>query len=214
MKNQISTADTVNGVRPAQQARSKKRRDDLLDAGLGLLRQKSLDELTIQEIAKSCDSSVGAFYSRFTNKEGFFKALQSREVEKTRVRFRGGLSGEVMRPLTPRQRVQQFVETVVREVRNMQGILYASLKHESVQPDSWTPHHSSSVILAELAVQWLCKESEQPVSEEKVKIAAQLIFGVLVDAMLHRPGPIQLEDPELTVELGIMMSRYLLIPDD
>lgn len=214
MKNQTSTADTVNGIRPAQQARSKKRRDDLLDAGLNLLQQKSLDELTIQEIAKSCDSSVGAFYSRFTNKEGFFKALQNREVEKTRVRFRSGLSEDVMRPLSPRQRVQQFVDTVVGEVRNMQGILYASLKHENDQPDSWTPHQSSSIILAELAVQWLCKETDQPVPEDKVKIAAQLIFGVLVNAMLHRPGPLQLEDPDMTVELGLMMSRYLSIPDD
>ena len=62
-------------VLPAKQARSRKTRDALVRAGRNLCEIKDFDELSVAEIAAEAGCSVGSFYSRFSDKDGFFRAL-------------------------------------------------------------------------------------------------------------------------------------------
>ena len=56
-------------VRPPQQARSQLTLSRILDATEAILAEKSWEDAGVAEIARRAGSSVGAFYSRFRDKD-------------------------------------------------------------------------------------------------------------------------------------------------
>jgi len=77
VKNQAKAqaVENTQGVRPAMQARSLKKRHDLLKAGRKLLHTRVLEEISIKDICSEASCTVGSFYSRFEDKESYFDAL-------------------------------------------------------------------------------------------------------------------------------------------
>ena len=63
------------GVTPSRQKRSRETTAALLKAGADMLKGRSLDELSIEDLCAEVDATVGAFYSRFDSKEVYFGAL-------------------------------------------------------------------------------------------------------------------------------------------
>src|SRR5215469_12743219 len=66
---------------PAKQDRSRKTRDALMAATWELLQAQPWQGISINEIVKTAASSVGAFYSRFTDKEALLEALAAEWLE-------------------------------------------------------------------------------------------------------------------------------------
>jgi AcrR family transcriptional regulator len=73
----MSTPATVKapGVKAASQARSRATRDALIEALERLLRDRPLDKISIQELAKEAGCAVGSVYRRFDNKDAFLPVL-------------------------------------------------------------------------------------------------------------------------------------------
>src|SRR5262249_9156472 len=71
-------------LRPPVQARSQATLDRLVRAAEGLLAEKRFDEATVAEIARRADSSVGAFYARFPDKEAFLDHFDERFFQNAR----------------------------------------------------------------------------------------------------------------------------------
>ena len=59
-----------------KQARSRARRQALIEHGATLLETADLDELSVAEITGALGYSTGSFYSYFADKEAFFVAVQ------------------------------------------------------------------------------------------------------------------------------------------
>ena len=72
---------SLRWVRPPQQARSQQTLDRLLDAAEALAAEKGFDDTTVAEVARRAGSSVGAFYTRFKDKDGLLHALYDRYYE-------------------------------------------------------------------------------------------------------------------------------------
>jgi len=53
----------------------------LLDAAEALLDEQGLEKITVAEVARRADSSVGAFYTRFADKEGLVRLVLERFTE-------------------------------------------------------------------------------------------------------------------------------------
>lgn len=101
-----SPSPALEWVRPPQQARSRATLDRLLDAAESMLSEKSWEECSVTEIARRAGSSVGAFYSRFPDKDGLLHALHERFVSEAfatvdaalhPVRWEGATIGEIMK---------------------------------------------------------------------------------------------------------------------
>lgn len=93
-------------VRPPRQARSRATLDRLLDAAESMLAEKTWEECSVTEIARRAGSSVGAFYSRFPDKDGLLHALHERFVSEAfatvdaaldPARWNGATIGEIMK---------------------------------------------------------------------------------------------------------------------
>ena len=65
-------------VRPPRQARSQETLERILDAAEALVTEKGFEDSPVAEIVARADSSVGAFYARFHDKEGLLHALYER----------------------------------------------------------------------------------------------------------------------------------------
>ena len=65
------------GILPTQQRRSQETTVALLEAAAAMLRERSLDELSIEDLCKRVGVTIGAFYGRFESKDAFFSALMS-----------------------------------------------------------------------------------------------------------------------------------------
>src|SRR5215471_17473014 len=68
-------------VRPPQQARSQLTLSRILDAAEAILGEKSWEDASVAEIARRAGSSVGAFYTRFPDKDSLLAALHQRFIE-------------------------------------------------------------------------------------------------------------------------------------
>lgn len=70
-----SAALAAPGVKAASQARSRATRDALIDALERLLRDRPLERISIQELAKEAGCAVGSVYRRFDNKDAFLPVV-------------------------------------------------------------------------------------------------------------------------------------------
>src|SRR5258707_6232305 len=70
------------GILPTLQRRSQETTVALLEAAAVMLRERSLDELSIEDLCKRVGVTIGAFYGRFEGKDAFFSALMSLAASK------------------------------------------------------------------------------------------------------------------------------------
>jgi AcrR family transcriptional regulator len=78
----LDSLDDIDGVLPANQARSRQARDRLLQAGDKVFAKLGYDAAHVSDIAQAAECSVGSFYRRFRDKDAFFKALHHRFTER------------------------------------------------------------------------------------------------------------------------------------
>lgn len=65
-------------IQQPQQARSRKTMNQILNAAAKILEIKNFQDLTIAEVVQQANTSVGAFYGRFKDKEALLQALDER----------------------------------------------------------------------------------------------------------------------------------------
>ncbi len=65
-------------VRPPLQARSAQTLERLLDAAEGIVSERGVEAVTVAEVVKRAESSVGAFYARFGDKEKLLRCVIER----------------------------------------------------------------------------------------------------------------------------------------
>src|SRR5688572_27091468 len=65
-------------LRPPKQARSQRTLERLLVAAEALLAERAWDEIGVAELSKAAGTSVGAFYTRFADKDALLDLLAER----------------------------------------------------------------------------------------------------------------------------------------
>ncbi|ESJ18742.1 hypothetical protein B551_0211190, partial [Cupriavidus sp. HPC(L)] len=74
----------------------------------------------------------------------------------------------------------------------------------------WQPHRACAAAFADRMVALLMPRLDDGArAEAKVRFAMQAAFGMLVDALLHDPLPLRLDDDELPVQMARLIGGYL-----
>jgi AcrR family transcriptional regulator len=68
-------AKESQGAKPAQQERSRKNRDNIVDAFEELLKEKPFEKISVNDIAARADVAVGTLYRRFKNKDALIPVV-------------------------------------------------------------------------------------------------------------------------------------------
>lgn len=196
-------------VLPAKQARSRATRDALVRAGKKLCEIKDFDDLSVAEIALAAGCSVGSFYSRFADKDGFFRALVGEAAEHDPIPTPSASD--------PNQPIDDILAEVIAATlaayRKRRGLIRATIRRSMVEPALWEPSRKRGQEHADRLVARLSLSSpDDPNLEHRVRFACQMLYGTLNNAVLIAPGPLQLDDENLEPELLRAFRRIIIDP--
>ena len=206
----LSAGAEATGVKPAQQDRSKAAFAALVLAGERLLESKSLSELRIEDVVRAADVSVGAFYSRFENKEAFFSAIQLKVVSEV---F-DTAKNEILRIAATKDDAvlaDELAELLVRVYRQHQSVYIASARYVAVNGEAWHPfrelgHRVAAFLVKHLGSRLAAGSDEAP--EVLVPMTLQVVNGTLLNAVLNNPGPVSIDDPRMKKNIARVMRCF------
>jgi AcrR family transcriptional regulator len=198
----------VDGVRPVKQLRARRSRDRLLDAGQKLVARRPFDQLSVADIARAANCSVGAFYLRFRDKDAFFRALIAQYLAESRAE-----NSQLFVTHSDDRLVGALVATTTDRFRRYAGLIRSAIRKRMEDPSVWEPIRASGHFNADCFVDWLAqRRGRKPtVSEDlSVRFAFQVLYGTLNNALVNEPGPLDIEDPAFPVHLERAFRLVLL----
>jgi len=187
-----------------KQARSKARRQALLDHGVILFNAQGLDDVSIQEITRAVGFSTGSFYNYFPDKAAFFVAVQRYVADAQNARADQVFAAESIAGRSLTDRLRLCVDFAITYFRAHTGLVRSALSYERRVPEGWLPNRQTTATIVARAIIDLPAEQA-----EKLQTAIQLAFGLLVNTLLHDPGPLRLQDEDLTDRLVQALGPYL-----
>lgn len=203
----------IDGVYVAHQKRSIEMRDAYIDAGITLLNKQRLHELRIPDLAQHCGYSVGSFYTRFEDKEAFFRALQAAVVARC--------NGELERRLAPERLARMPVGAALDELVEVMADIFTSpgrgVIRESLlrilEPDgSWTPMRASGRRVVRLLHTGLAPRFPgMSCNEAQVRLSFcyQVVVGTLINDLVNDYLVFSTRDRSLRDGLKEMLRRYV-----
>jgi AcrR family transcriptional regulator len=200
------------GILPTQQRRSQQTTVALLEAAAAMLHDRSLDELSIEDLCKHVGVTIGAFYGRFESKDAFFSALMSLAARKALAAVRAAVADEDNVGTGLEQACRRVVEVAVDVVRRNAGLVRAGSQYESIYPERWGTIRATGSAMVELATPLLLARMGRGRTAAKTRsigFAFQMMFGTLFNAVLHKPKLVSLDDAEMVDRLALAMFLQL-----
>jgi AcrR family transcriptional regulator len=200
------------GILPTQQRRSQETTVALLEAAAAMLRERSLDELSIEDLCKRVGVTIGAFYGRFESKDAFFSALMALAVKRTIAAVRAAVADEDNLETGLEAACRRVVEVAVDVVRRNVGVVRAAAQYESVYPERWGTVRTTGTAMVDLATPLLLARMGRGRTAAKTRsigFAFQMMFGTLCNAVLHKPKLVALEATEMVDRLALAMFLQL-----
>jgi AcrR family transcriptional regulator len=200
------------GILPTQQRRSQETTVALLEAAAVMLGERSLDELSIEDVCKRAGVTIGAFYGRFESKDAFFSALMSLAARKALAAVRAAVADEDDLGTGLEQACRRVVEVAVDVVRRNVGVVRAASQYESIYPERWGTIRATGSAMVELATPLLLARMGRgriPAKTRSIGFAFQMMFGTLLNGVQHKPKLVSLDEPEMVDRLALTMFLQL-----
>ncbi len=204
-------------VKPPRQERSRDTHDRIVEAALRLMaRGLAFHEISVAELAKEADSSIGAFYSRFRDKDALFRVLAA-ELDREGVAtasdtFR--IAGTA--PIAFESLVRSFVALAVTYYRQQFGVRRALLVEMS--RDRGLRERASALaketcmgLDALLAPRFPSASLNK--LQRAVDVAHRIVYGTLDQWLLfadESPTGRPLDDQDMIRELTAAVHAYLV----
>lgn len=208
--------DEIEGVHAVQQERSRRSRDAFIESGFGMLNEMRFADLTIAALARHCDRSVGAFYKRFEDKEGFFRALQLAAVTRGRRLTRARLAAARLARMTPEAVLDEMVDLLsdifTSEAR---GVLRESLLRVLDPEDGWAPMRDSGREIQRVIVERLRESgpgASEADAERKIRFCYQIVVGVLQNDLVNDFHNISTRDQSARKALKAVIRDHMSSP--
>jgi AcrR family transcriptional regulator len=171
-----ASRENLRWIRPALQKRSQASFDRILNAAESLLRDRSFDQLTISDVVRQAESSVGAFYTRFSNKDALLDALYQRFQNQAIATMERHLAPEQWESASVEQIVTQIVGFAVRFHRRHRGLLRALVLRGYQNPDWRYKDSKSRRQLSVTRVGALMKTRQSEINHPDAALAGSLGF--------------------------------------
>lgn len=117
--------EDIDGVIPANQARSREAQARLIKAGEQVFAKKGYDEAHVTDIAAAAGCSIGSFYRRFRDKEALFRALALQFGERTHENYDRFFAMPQWREAPSAEVIHVLVENTARRIQRHPGFFRA-----------------------------------------------------------------------------------------
>jgi len=204
-------------VRAPQQVRSQETLTRILDAAEDLVAEKGFDDTPISEIVRRAGSSVGAFYTRFEDKDALLHALYDRYLENALATTDDALDPARWESASVRKLVHTVVRFLVQIYREQGGMIRVFVaRNQRDQTFQARREQLSHYVSERLAALLLARRGEisHPDPELAAAFGLTLVFSALDGVMLFgemRSG-LNLSDDAFAGELARAYLAYLGVP--
>lgn len=206
----------IDGVIPANQARSRDARARLMLAGEAVFAEVGYDAAHVSDIAAAAQCSIGSFYRRFRDKEALFHALQIQFVMKGQENIDRFFAMPRWRDAPPSVLLQTLVANTARAIERHPGFFRALFQRSLAGagaiyfPSLRMADANAGRRLAEfLRARGTSHDKEL---EGSCTFALQSMEAMLLHRMLHGAAPGSITEPRLIEQLTKQMMNYLGIP--
>jgi AcrR family transcriptional regulator len=192
------------GVHTAKQSRSQLKHQALLEAGRRLLDAQDLGTLSVAQLTRDAGMAVGSFYSRFEDKDAWFAELLRVTGDEVLRATQALLAGARWARASDERKALLIVRHIVAIHRTHRGIFRAAHFDSARSTLYWPQLHAYGRRIGDEVCGALADRMRGVAPAQRrlrVGIALQVVFGTLVNAVLHDPGPILLNDRRIEQEL-------------
>ena len=198
-------------LREPTQSRSRESTETLLEIGRRLIEQRGVDDCSMNEVAAAAGSSVGALYFRFGNKERFVSEVMRRQVDDTAKQIPVFLAEIEAKATSPSEVIEAAIKWFVLEFGKNRGLLRAQIRRALDNPQEWQPFQQIGRDLVDGAIaiiEHLPEFKQDDGWQRGVRVAMQMVLGMLNNIVINRPGPLDLSDEATSRELSRAAIRY------
>jgi len=210
-------------MKPALQKRSREKAERMMKVGNDLIERNGYDGMRISDLARKAECSVGIFYDRFKDKEGFFQLLLASNAERSMDALEAYLAPELWEGVRANEIIGKVVQNNVNWFRRHRGLYCAAMSTSIDGGNNFTPFRDINVTFADKMVALLRAHEDElhcEDLEETARFAIQMISGTLVHAVFSdaakRAGSwtpndksLTIDDAELVVQLTKAACMYL-----
>ncbi len=205
--------DDVPGVLEANQQRSVRIRDSFINAGIDLLNEERLHQVTITNLAKLCGCSVGSFYTRFEDKEAYFRALRVATIHACNEEIERRVSVQALQKIGPKRGLEELVNLMSDLFTSrFRGVLRESLLRILEPDDPWAPMRDSARgIMANYhqAFEHEFRGYKPKEARRRLSFCFQMIVGVLQNDLVNDYHVFSTRDRSLRNGLKEAVLNYL-----
>ena len=205
--------DDVPGVLEANQQRSVRIRDSFINAGIDLLNEERFHQVTITNLAKLCGCSVGSFYTRFEDKEAYFRALRVATIHACNEEIERRVSVQALQKLGPKRGLEELVNLMSDLFTSrFRGVLRESLLRILEPDDPWAPMRDSARgIMANYhqAFEYEFRGYKPKEARRRLSFCFQMIVGVLQNDLVNDYHVFSTRDRSLRNGLKEAVLNYM-----
>ena len=209
-----SDAD-LRWIHPPQQVRSQATLTRILLAAEELVAEKGFEDSSVSEIVQRAGSSVGAFYSRFEDKQALLHALSNRFVEQAMATADAALDPVRWEDASIPQILRAVIRFLVTIYRQQRGIIRAFVIRNHADAEFRARQDRLTHYVDERVCELLLARTDEilhPNPELAIHFGLILVFSALQDVMLFgelRSRGLAFSDEEFATELTRAYLAYL-----
>ena len=205
--------DNVPGVFKATQKRSIRIRDAYIQAGFEALNATRFRDLRITDLAEACQCSVGSFYTRFQDKEAYFRALTAATIADCNRQIDARVSADLLREMGADRALDELVDLMADIFSGrFRGVLREALLRILEPDDPWAPMRASArriianyhAALSDAFPQFAPEEAEI-----RLSFCFQIIVGVLQNDLVNDYHVFSTRDRSVRAALKENIARYM-----
>jgi AcrR family transcriptional regulator len=206
---------SLQWVKPPRQVRSQETLDRILDAAAALVAEKGFEDSPLQEIVRRAGTSVGAFYTRFRDKDGLLYALHERHLEEAIATTDDALDPARWVGATLDEVIHAVVRFLVSIYREQEGLLRAFVLRHHQDAEFRARQGRLSRHLNRRLAELLATRAEEiahPAPDRAIPLGLLTVLATLEATLLFgdmRAQELALSDDDLARELAHSWLAYL-----
>lgn len=213
----MTLEEQLRWVRPPVQDRSQKTMERLLVAAEARIIEVGFEKATIAEIAKRADSSVGAFYARFSDKDALLRCLLDRFVFEAKATMDSAMRPELWQEVTVETLCTQLL-TFLSKVLGERRLFIVALAKASMDDSSFGDFRGALSMHAAAGLGRLVEAQHVAIRGEDLskamRVVAWVCLSVLETNCVHGQPALgttssAVSNDQFLAELGAMIVAYL-----
>jgi AcrR family transcriptional regulator len=207
---------SVNMVKTPRQQRSRDSLERILKAAETIIGSKGHEFLTIAEVVRRSDTSVGTVYARFPDKEALLHAVHERVIMRDLEDFREQVAAIDWKSLSLQEAIVRLAAIKRAKAKGMERLYEAFVVHGATDPVLRAEGYRVKGLNEDLEVEILMGHAEEIGHEdpqEAIRIASR-IWQAAREEMVQRsksgvPGPGGVPQDILMDKLDQVIIAYL-----